>query len=65
MKIIPNPDEEFYEKITAAVRDNDGYCPCKLEKTDDTLCPCAEFRVSKKPGECHCGRFIKVDIKER
>lgn len=43
-----------------AVRDNDGYCPCMIEKTPDTKCMCREFREQDGPGHCHCGRFEKV-----
>lgn len=31
------------------------YCPCRLQKTVDTVCPCREFR---EEGHCHCGLFI-------
>lgn len=53
MRIIEiNPD--FGELVAA----NDGYCPCAIEKTEDTLCMCKEFREQAE-GECHCGRFRK------
>jgi len=60
-KIIPNPDKEIYDTITKAVKDNDGYCPCKIKKTPDTKCMCKEFR-EQLSGECHCGRFIKTKL---
>ena len=60
LKIIPNPDQEFLKEITQKVIENDGYCPCAIDKTEDTKCPCKEFREQKEPGECHCGRFEKV-----
>ena len=47
-----------FELIKKAVKDNDGYCPCKLLKTKDTKCMCKEFRTQEK-GVCHCGLFIK------
>lgn len=31
------------------------YCPCKLERSIDNVCPCKEFR---EEGHCHCGLFI-------
>lgn len=40
---------------------NDGYCPCRLQKTPNTKCMCKEFRdmfANKIPGECHCGLYI-------
>lgn len=59
MKIIPNPDKEIYNQVTQAVKDNEGYCPCELEKNENTKCMCKNFREQTKPGECHCGRFVK------
>ena len=34
------------------------YCPCSLERTDDTVCMCKEFREMDK-GICHCQLYIK------
>lgn len=39
---------------------NDGHCPCAIWKTEDTLCPCLEFR-EMTVGVCNCGRFEKVN----
>lgn len=61
LKIIPNPDSAVFEEVTKAVRDNDGYCPCEILKTADTKCPCKVFREQKAAGECHCGRYVKVE----
>ena len=62
LKIVKNPDDNVYQKITQAVKDNDGYCPCMINKTADTKCPCKEFREQDFEGECHCGRYCKVKI---
>lgn len=64
LKIIPNLDPETYEKITQKVIENDGYCPCLLEKTPDTKCMCKDFREQKIPGFCHCTRFMKIEVEE-
>lgn len=53
MIIEINPD--FGEAVAA----NDGYCPCAIERTEDALCMCKEFREQTE-GECHCGRYKKV-----
>jgi hypothetical protein len=54
MKIIEiNPD------FKAAVDANDGYCPCMIDKTPDTKCPCKDFRDMEE-GECLCGRYEKI-----
>lgn len=59
MKITPNPNKEIYDQTTQAVKDNNGYCPCELERNKDTKCICKNFREQTEPGECHCGRFVK------
>ena len=61
LKIIPNPNKEKYDEITQAVKDNNNYCPCELQRTPATKCPCKTFREQNTEGECHCGRYIKVD----
>ena len=61
LKIIKNPDDNVYQEITQAVKDNDGYCPCMIAKSDDTKCPCKEFREQAIEGECHCGRYLKIN----
>lgn len=38
-----------------------GYCPCEIYQNEDTLCPCKNFREQTEPGECHCGRYEKVE----
>lgn len=59
-EIVPSPNFIQRKKIEEAVKNNDGYCPCKIDKNEDTLCMCKEFRDSNKSGYCHCGRYYKV-----
>ena len=61
LKIAYNQDKQIVDKILDALDKNNGYCPCKLEKNNDTKCMCKEFR-EKKEGYCHCGLYIKEDI---
>lgn len=58
MTIRLNEDAEYVAKIRAALKANDGYCPCVLQKTPDTKCMCKEFREMES-GMCHCGLYIK------
>lgn len=58
MTIRLNEDAEYVAKIRAALKANDGYCPCVLQKTSDTKCMCKEFREMES-GTCHCGLYIK------
>lgn len=60
-KIIVNPDAFVAEKVREKVKENDGYCPCMLEKTEETKCPCRNFLNSKELGECHCGLYCRVE----
>jgi len=62
MKIIPNPNKEEYEEITQMVIDNDGFCPCMVNKNNDTKCVCKVFKEQTTEGMCHCGRFKKIKI---
>ena len=59
MKIITNPDTEYVSLIREKLKENDGFCPCRVVKTEDTKCMCKEFKEQLE-GECHCGLYIKV-----
>lgn len=59
MKIIQNPDREYAADVKRRVKDNGGFCPCRLVKNAYTKCMCKEFR-EQKSGMCHCGLYIKV-----
>lgn len=58
MKIRVTSDVELKEKIRKALKDNDGYCPCKLERIEDNQCMCKEF-LGQESGSCHCGLYYK------
>jgi hypothetical protein len=55
-----NPNAEVLKEIEEAVKANDGYCPCLVEKNEDTKCMCKDFRESNEMGSCHCGRYYKI-----
>ena len=59
MKITVNTDKELVTLIREKLKANDGYCPCRLTKSDDTKCICKEF-LAQEEGMCHCGLYIKV-----
>lgn len=58
--IFPTPDFNHRKKIETAVKENGGYCPCMIEKNDDTLCMCKQFRELNHAEFCHCQRYYKV-----
>lgn len=59
MSITINPNTEHVQKIKEALKKNNGYCPCRLVKNEDTKCMCKEFR-EQESGICHCGLYIKT-----
>ena len=61
LKIIKNPDEKTFKEVLNKVKNNDGFCPCKIEHTPDTKCMCKEFREQNDEGLCHCGLYKKVN----
>lgn len=58
MGIIINPDKNLVAEIRAGLKKTEGYCPCRVEHTEDTKCMCKEFR-EQLSGICHCGLYIK------
>ena len=58
MTIKVSEDKELVQEIRRKIIENDGYCPCKTQKTPDTKCICKEF-MEQESGECHCGLYIK------
>jgi len=51
-------DKELEKQIRKALKDNDGYCPCRVLKIPENKCMCKEFR-EQESGECHCGLYYK------
>lgn len=59
LKIKISEDKELVAEIKQKLKENDGYCPCRLTQSEETKCPCKEFRESTEVGECHCGLYLK------
>lgn len=51
-----NPDQDFVAALRGKIAANNGYCPCRVEKTDDNKCPCRALRVEH---ECCCGLYVR------
>ena len=60
MRIEITSDPVKKKEILDALKPNDNYCPCRVEKTPDTKCTCKEFR-EQKSDPCHCGLYIKYE----
>ena len=56
-------DTELKEQTLQALKESDGYCPCRIDRTPDTKCMCKEFRDMEE-GTCHCGLYIKTKTKK-
>ncbi len=63
MKITLNPDAETVRTVREGLARTGGYCPCRLERTEDYRCMCREFREQIKDpdfeGFCHCMLYYK------
>ena len=63
MSIRLNDDAALVERIQEGLRQKGGYCPCRLERTEDTKCICKEFRDQMADpdfeGYCHCMLYYK------
>ena len=63
MKIRLNEDEEVVKMIKEGLKEKGGYCPCRLEKTEDNKCMCKEFKEQIADpdfeGYCHCMLYYK------
>lgn len=55
MGMILNPDIVKRREVARAVKENGGYCPCMLERSVDTKCPCKDKRELEV---CICGLYV-------
>lgn len=64
MAVIINPDKKISDMIKEGLKQKGGYCPCRVEKTEDTKCICKEFREQiadpNFEGFCHCRLYYKT-----
>lgn len=51
-----NPDKKYVNTIINKLIENDGMCPCQLEKSENTLCPCKKFLEEK---HCCCKLYVE------
>ncbi len=63
MKIRLNEDKEIVNTVREGLKKTGGYCPCRLERTEDTKCICKEFKEQVEDpnfsGYCHCLLYYK------
>ncbi len=62
-QITLNPDASVVKMLRERMQQTGGYCPCRLEKTEDNKCICKEFREQIADpdfeGYCHCMLYYK------
>ncbi|MCQ2407644.1 MAG: ferredoxin thioredoxin reductase catalytic beta chain [Oscillospiraceae bacterium] len=63
MKIRFNEDEEVVARIREGLQKKEGFCPCRLQRTEENRCMCEEFRNQiadpEFEGYCHCRLYYK------
>ena len=63
MGIRINENQAIVDAIREGLKETGGYCPCRIEKTEDTKCICKDFREKIQDpefeGYCHCALYYK------
>ncbi len=63
MEIIFNENKEIVSRIREGLKRTEGYCPCRLARTEENVCMCEEFRQQiadpEFEGSCHCRLYYK------
>ena len=69
LKVKLNDDKELVEEINNQLLENQKkygkrYCPCKLDRIPENICPCKELQDMNVAGECHCGKYVKYNTEK-
>ena len=63
MAVRLNEDQEMVKTVREGLKRTGGYCPCRLERTEDNKGICREFREQIADpafhGYCHCMLYYK------
>ena len=63
MKIRLNENMDVVDSVKEGLKRTGGYCPCRLERTEDYKCMCKEFKEQIADpdfeGYCHCLLYYK------
>lgn len=63
MKIRLNENTDVVDSVKEGLKRTGGYCPCRLERTEDYKCMCKEFKEQIADpdfeGYCHCLLYYK------
>ena len=60
MAVRLNEDKEMVARIREGLKKRGGYCPCRIEKTEDNKCICREFKeqIADPEFEGYCHRML-------
>ncbi len=62
-RIRLNEDPEVVKTVREGLAARGGYCPCRVERTEEYKCICQEFRKQIADpdfeGYCHCMLYYK------
>ena len=63
MAVKLNPDAKVVETVREGLKRTGGFCPCRLQRTEEYKCMCQEFRDQiadpEFEGFCHCMLYYK------
>ena len=63
MAVTLNPDAEMVRTIREGLKRTGGYCPCRIQHTEENRCICQEFRRQMADPEFegyrHCMLYYK------
>ena len=63
MAVTLNKDAEMVAQIRQGLKRTGGYCPCRVQRTEENKCICQEFRQQMADpsfeGYCHCMLYYK------
>lgn len=58
-----NKDQNIVKRVREGLKQTGGYCPCRLQRSEDTKCICKEFKEQIADpdfeGYCHCKLYYK------
>ena len=64
MAIKLNENKEVVDTIREGLKRTGGYCPCRLNRTEEYKCMCEEFKKQIADpdfeGYCHCLLYYKT-----
>jgi ferredoxin-thioredoxin reductase catalytic subunit len=69
MGVRLNENADVVRTIKEGLRQRGGYCPCRMEKSEDNKCICREFREQMADpdfeGYCHCMLYYKFKEEDK